>query len=72
MDFCDILINVFVFRFLKGEIGDLLSQENILEYMVNLRKKVLWPDDTSTTKPMKNVKHRAYNAIINKLPGRNI
>jgi hypothetical protein len=63
---------MFLFRFLKGEIDDILSHENILEYMMNLRTKVLWPDDTSTTKPMKNVKHRAYNAIINKLPGRKI
>jgi hypothetical protein len=37
-------------------------------YLIDLRTKVLWPDDNNSSIPMKNVKHRAYNAFINRIP----
>jgi len=40
-------------------------------YLIDLRTKVLWPDSNNTSIPMKNVKHRAFNAFINKIPSMN-
>ncbi|CAF4456204.1 unnamed protein product, partial [Adineta steineri] len=37
-------------------------------YLVDIREKVLWPADENTFIPMKNVKRRALNACINKIP----
>lgn len=61
---------MFFIRLLKREIDDALSEEKILSYLTDLRTKVLWPDDTQTSAPMKNVKHRAYNTFINKIPSK--
>ncbi|CAF1419109.1 unnamed protein product [Adineta steineri] len=55
-------------EFLKEQIDDILSKENILMYLVDIREKVLWPADENTFIPMKNVKRRALNACINKIP----
>ena len=57
-------------RFLKNEIDDLLSRDQILTYLTDIRTKVLWPDDNTTFVPMRNVKHRAYNACMNKIPSK--
>jgi len=62
--------SLFFIRLLKREIDDALSEEKILSYLTDLRTKVLWPDDTQTSAPMKNVKHRAYNTFINKIPSK--
>ncbi|CAF0769818.1 unnamed protein product [Rotaria sp. Silwood1] len=59
----------FIEEFLKNQIDDIFSRENILMYLIDLRTKVLWPDDDNNTViPMKNVKHRAYNACMNQIP----
>jgi len=63
--------NIF-FRFLKNQIDDLFSREKILIYLMDIRTKVLWPDDNNTFIPMKHVKHRAYNACMNKIPSKTI
>jgi hypothetical protein len=58
-------------RFLKNQIDDILSPEKILMYLIDLRTKVLWPDAKSTSTPLRHAKHRAYNAVINKIPSMN-
>ena len=58
------------FRFLKNEIDDLLSRDQILTYLFDIRTKVLWPDDNTRLIPMRNVKHRAYNACMTKIPSK--
>jgi len=70
VDHFDIFIHHRFFRLVKNQIDDILSHEKILTYLSNLRTKVLWPDDQNTSIPMKNIKHRAYNAIITKIPSR--
>lgn len=62
------LIIIFFFRFLKGEVDDILAPNKLLEYMIDLRTKVLWPNEDTPSKSMKHIKRRAYNAIINKIP----
>jgi len=61
----------FIFRFLKNEIDDIFSLEKILIYLSDLRTKVLWTDGNNSSIPMKNIKHRAYNAFRNRIPSRN-
>ena len=39
-------------------------------YLSDLRTDVLWPDNESPSIPMRNVKHRAFNAVINKIPSK--
>ena len=43
----------------------------MIMYLMDLRTKVLWPEDNSTTISMKNVKDRANNACMNKIPSMN-
>lgn len=58
----------FIEEFLKNQIDDLFSREKILIYLTDIRTKVLWPDDNSTFIPINNVKERASNACLNKIP----
>ncbi|CAF2910667.1 unnamed protein product [Rotaria sp. Silwood2] len=58
----------FIEEFLKNQIDTLFSREKTLMYLIDLRTKVLWPDDNNTAVPMKNVKHRAYNACMKQIP----
>lgn len=62
----------YFFRLLKHNIDDLLSEEKIIGYLSDLRTKILWPEGSTSSIPMKNVKHRAYNAFINRIPSRKI
>ena len=57
-------------RVLKSELDEILSPENIVTYLTDLRTKVLWSNEESELKSIKHIKHRAYNAIINKIPRR--
>ncbi|CAF1134037.1 unnamed protein product [Rotaria sordida] len=58
----------FIEEFLKNQIDDLFSYEKILMYLIDLRTKVLWPDDNNIVIPMENVQDRAYNACMNQIP----
>lgn len=58
----------FLFRFVKNEIDEILSREQILVYLSDIRTKVLWPDEDKPFVPIKNVKRRAFYACINKIP----
>lgn len=62
---------IFTFRFVKTQIDDVLSLEKLITYLVDLRTKVLWPDDDDDSSlPMKNVRHRAFNACLHKIPSK--
>ncbi|CAF3441686.1 unnamed protein product [Rotaria socialis] len=62
------VLGYLIEEFVKNQIDDLVSLEKIIKYLMDLRTKVLWPAENSTSVPMKNVKHRAYNACMNKIP----
>lgn len=55
-------------RFLRNEIDVLLSPEKVLVYLSDIRTKVLWPDGESASTPIRNVKQRASNACMSKIP----
>ena len=53
---------------MKNEIDKILSREEILVYLSDIRTKVLWPDEDKPFVPIKNVKRRAFYACVNKIP----
>ncbi|CAF1199843.1 unnamed protein product [Adineta ricciae] len=62
------LFGHFTEEFFKDYIDKLLSQEKILEYLYDIRTKVLWPDESKPTTPMKDIKNRAFTALMKKIP----
>ena len=62
------LFGHFVEKFVRNEIEEILSREEILVYLSDIRTKVLWPDEEKPFVPMKNVKRRAFHACVNKIP----
>ncbi|CAF0949390.1 unnamed protein product [Adineta ricciae] len=62
------LFGHFTEEFFKDYIDKLLSQEKILEYLYDIRTKVLWPDESKPIAPMKDIKNRAFTALMKKIP----
>ena len=64
--------DLFFFRIVENKIDYLFSRDRILIYLKDLRTKILWPDEQKPDISMKNMKKRALNACLNKIPRKSI